>query len=150
MEALREVSKDYAPERVENLTGIPASEIKRIAVEFATAKSAVCYGRIGVSIQKFGSLCHWLINSINILTGNFDRQGGAMFTLPAFDLLAMAKGDNVFNRWQSRVRKLPEFIGELPVATLAEEILTDRRRTNQSVNHELRKSCFVHAERDAA
>ncbi len=124
VEALREVSKDYAPERVENLTGILASEIKRIAVEFATAKSAVCYGRIGVSIQKFGSLCHWLINSINILTGNFDRQGGAMFTLPAFDLLAMAKGDNLFNRWQSRVRKLPEFIGELPVATLAEEILT--------------------------
>jgi anaerobic selenocysteine-containing dehydrogenase len=124
VETLREVSKEFAPERVENLTGIAASEIKRIAVEFAAAKAAVCYGRIGVSTQKFGSLCHWLINSINILTGNFDRQGGAMFTLPAFDLLAIAKGDDIFNRWQSRVRKLPEFMGELPVVTLAEEILT--------------------------
>ena len=125
-EVLRDVSKDFAPEKVADLTGISAAEIKRIAVEFASAKSAVCYGRMGVSVQKFGSLCHWLINSINILTGNFDRQGGAMLTLPAFDLLATSKGaSNVFNRWQSRVRKLPEFIGELPVATLAEEILTD-------------------------
>lgn len=125
VEILREVSKSYSPEAVENITGISADEIKRIAIEFGAAKSAVCYGRIGVSIQKFGSLCHWLINSINILTGNFDRAGGAMFTLPAFDLLQTAKPENIFNRWQSRIRKLPEFMGELPVAALAEEILTD-------------------------
>jgi anaerobic selenocysteine-containing dehydrogenase len=125
LEILRTASKDYTPERVETLTGIPAPEIKRITKEFAKAKRAVCYGRIGVSVQKFGGLCHWLINSINVLTGNFDRQGGAMFTLPAFDLLALAKGDQTFNRWQSRVRGLPEFMGELPVAALAEEILTN-------------------------
>lgn len=124
VEILREISADFAPEKVENLTGIPASEIKRIAVEFGTAEAAVCYGRMGVSIQKFGGLCHWLINSINILTGNFDRPGGAMFTLPAFDLLQVAKGENAYHRWQSRVRNLPEFMGELPVAALAEEILT--------------------------
>jgi anaerobic selenocysteine-containing dehydrogenase len=125
VEILREVSKDYMPEKVENLTKIPANEIRRIAVEFATAKSAVCYGRIGLSTQKFGGLCQWLINAINILTGNFDRAGGAMFTAPAFDILAATKGGNIYNRWQSRVRKLPEFMGELPVAALAEEILTD-------------------------
>ena len=120
-----ELVKDYAPESVENLTGISAVEIRRIAAEFAAAKSAVCYGRMGVSVQKFGSLCHWLINSINILTANFDRAGGAMFTAPAFDLLQTAKSENIFNRWQSRVRNLPEFMGELPVAALAEEMLTD-------------------------
>ncbi len=120
-----EYVKDYAPETVEKLTGISASESKRIAIEFANAKSAVCYGRMGVSVQKFGSLCHWLINSINILTANFDRAGGAMFTAPAFDLLQIAEGKNIFNRWQSRIRNLPEFMGELPVAALAEEILTD-------------------------
>ena len=125
VETLCEVSKDYAPEKVENLTGISATEIRRIAIDFANAESAVCYGRMGVSVQKFGSLCHWLINSINILTGNFDRAGGAMFTAPAFDILQIAEGKNIFNRWQSRVRNLPEFMGELPVAALAEEILTD-------------------------
>jgi anaerobic selenocysteine-containing dehydrogenase len=125
VETLREVSNDYVPEKAAGLTGISASEIKRIAIEFANAKSAVCYGRIGVSTQKFGGLCQWLINSINILTGNFDRAGGAMFTAPAFDILAASKGGNIHNRWQSRVRKLPEFMGELPVAALAEEILTE-------------------------
>ncbi len=124
VEILRAVSTEFSPEKVENLTGISAAEIKRIAVEFGTANSAVCYGRMGVSVQKFGSLCHWLINSINILTGNFDEPGGAMFTAPAFDLLAAAKSANIFNRWQSRVRRLPEFMGELPVAALAEEITT--------------------------
>jgi anaerobic selenocysteine-containing dehydrogenase len=125
VEILREVSKDYAPETVENLTGISAGEIKRIAVEFGTANTAVCYGRMGVSVQKFGSLCHWLINSINILTGNFDEAGGAMFTAPAFDIIAASKGGNIFNRWQSRIRNLPEFMGELPVAALAEEISSE-------------------------
>ena len=125
VETLREISMEFAPETVEDLTGISASEIRRVAVEFGTAQSAVCYGRMGVSVQKFGSLCHWLINSINILTGNFDRAGGAMFTAPAFDLLAVAKGGNIFNRWQSRVRHLPEFMGELPVAALSEEITTE-------------------------
>lgn len=125
VEVLREVSRDYAPETVENLTGISAAEIRRITHEFANAESAVCYGRMGVSTQKFGSLCHWLINSINILTANFDRAGGAMFTSPAFDVLQAAKPENIYNRWQSRVRKLPEFMSELPVAALAEEILTD-------------------------
>ena len=125
VEILREVSKEHTPETAASLTGISAMEIRRIAVEFGTAQSAVCYGRMGVSVQKFGSLCHWLINSINILTGNFDRAGGAMFTAPAFDIVAASKGGNIFNRWQSRVRQLPEFMGELPVAALAEEISTD-------------------------
>lgn len=125
VETLRSVSADFSPERAEEITGIPAAEIVRLTREFAAAESAVCYGRIGLSTQAFGGLCQWLINAINILTGNFDRAGGAMFTAPAFDLLQTAKGGNIHNRWQSRVRGLSEFMGELPVAALAEEILTD-------------------------
>ncbi len=125
VEILKEVSKEYKPESVEDSTGISATEIRRIAREFAESETAVCYGRIGVSTQKFGNLCHWLINSINILTANFDEAGGAMFTNPAFDIVAASKSGNIYDRWQSRVRKLPEFMGELPVAALAEEIETD-------------------------
>ena len=126
VDVLREVSEDFSPESAAKLTGISASEIRRIAIEFGKAKTAVCYGRIGVSTQKFGGLCHWLINSINILTGNFDRAGGAMFTTPAFDPVSASKsGENIYNRRQSRVRNLPEFMGELPVSVLAEEILTE-------------------------
>ena len=125
VDVIREVSSRCSPEEAERQTGIRADDIKRLAREFAKAESAVCYGRIGLSTQKFGGLCQWLINAINILTGNFDRPGGAMFTTPAFDLLMAAKGGEIHDRWRSRVRGLPEFMAELPVAAMAEEILTE-------------------------
>ena len=119
---------EFPPERVSEITGVEPDQIRTLAREFATAESAVCYGRIGLSTQEFGGVCQWLINVLNIVTGNLDRPGGAMFTLPAFDPVSApeavaARGS--FARWHSRVRKLPEFSGELPVAALAEEILTE-------------------------
>jgi anaerobic selenocysteine-containing dehydrogenase len=119
---------EFPPERVSEITGIEADQIRALAREFAAAESAVCYGRIGLSTQEFGGVCQWLINVLNIVTGNLDRPGGAMFTLPAFDPVSApeslaARGS--FARFHSRVRKLPEFSGELPVVALAEEILTE-------------------------
>lgn len=119
---------DFAPERVAPITGIDPDQIRALAREFAAAETAVCYGRIGVSTQEFGAVCQWLINVLNIVTGNLDRTGGAMFTLPAFDPLSTPESiapRGGFARWHSRVRKLPEFGGELPVAALAEEISTE-------------------------
>ena len=119
---------EFAPERVASITGIDANRIRKLAREFAAAESAVCYGRIGVSTQEFGGVCQWLINVLNIVTGNLDRAGGAMFTLPAFDPMSAPESiapRGSFDRWRSRVRNLPEFGGELPVAVLAEEISTE-------------------------
>jgi anaerobic selenocysteine-containing dehydrogenase len=128
VEAVANIAAEFPPERVALITGIDADQIRLLAREFATAESAVCYGRVGVSMQEFGGLCQWLINVLNLVTGNLDREGGAMFTLPAFDPIAAPEAiapRGSFGRWHSRVRKLPEFAGELPVATLAEEILTE-------------------------
>ncbi|HYK22409.1 MAG TPA: molybdopterin-dependent oxidoreductase, partial [Pyrinomonadaceae bacterium] len=128
VETVADVVAQFPPERVASTTGIDASQIRELAREFASAESAVCYGRIGVSTQEFGAVCQWLINVLNIVTGNLDRPGGAMFTLPAFDPISAPKSlapQGSFARWHSRVRKLPEFAGELPVVTLAEEILTE-------------------------
>src|SRR6476660_8224906 len=127
IEIVANMVKEFSPERVESVTGIDADVMRCLAQEFAAAKSAVCYGRIGVSTQEFGGVCQWLINVLNIVTGNFDREGGAMFPLPAFDPLSAPQSlapQGSFARWHSRVRKLPEFAGELPVVALAEEILT--------------------------
>lgn len=103
--------------------GIAASDIRQAARDFAAAGKAVCYGRMGVSTQAFGTLCHWLVQLINLVTGNLDREGGALCTEPAVDLVATTSGGH-FNAWQSRVSGLPEYGGELPVAALAEEMLT--------------------------
>jgi anaerobic selenocysteine-containing dehydrogenase len=118
----------FPPERVAPPTGIDAETIRSLARAFAGATSAVCYGRMGVSTQAFGAVTQWLINALNIVTGNLDRPGGAMFTAPAVDVVTLgARGGQKghFDRGRSRVRKLPEFSGEYPVATLAEEILTE-------------------------
>lgn len=124
---LRAIAARFAPERAAPHTGIAADTIRRLAREFAAADAAVCYARVGASTQPFGTLCQWLTNALNIATGNFDRPGGAMFPLPAVDLLRLPKafgvGRGSLDRWRSRVRGLPEFGGELPVAALAEEIL---------------------------
>jgi anaerobic selenocysteine-containing dehydrogenase len=128
VETIADLVVQFPPEKVAATTGIDATQIRTLAREFASAESAVCYGRIGVSTQEFGGVCQWLINVLNIVTGNLDRPGGAMFTLPAFDPISApeslaARGS--FARRHSRVRKLPEFAGEFPVAALAEEILTE-------------------------
>jgi anaerobic selenocysteine-containing dehydrogenase len=128
VEVVANLIVEFRPERVESIIGIEADQIRALAREFASADGAVCYGRIGVSTQEFGGVCQWLINVLNIATGNLDRPGGAMFTLPAFDPVTAPEGlapRGSFGRWHSRVRKLPEFTGELPVAALAEEILTE-------------------------
>jgi anaerobic selenocysteine-containing dehydrogenase len=125
---LRDLVADFTPERVASQTGMSAGEIRRITHEFAHADSAVCYGRVGLSMQAFGGLCQWLMNVINILTGNLDSVGGAMFTQPAFDVVAFTSltgQTGSYDRWRSRVRGLPEFGGELPVSVLAEEMLTE-------------------------
>ncbi len=128
IETIESLTKDFPPERVASIIGMEAETIRRLARDFSAAPAAVCYGRIGASTQQFGALCQWLINVLNIVTGNLDKPGGAMFTTPAIDVvqqMAKQRRFGSYARWTSRVRGLPEFGGELPAAVLAEEILTE-------------------------
>jgi anaerobic selenocysteine-containing dehydrogenase len=105
-------------------TGIARAQIARLAREFRAAPRAVAYGRMGVSVQAFGSLSQWLIQLLNLVTGNLDREGGSLPNEPAFPVTGPGTAPGNRGRWHSRVRGLPEFAGELPVAALAEEIRT--------------------------
>ena len=115
--------KDYSPQKVSEVTGISASHITQLVTDFCDADSAVCYGRMGASVQAFGTLTQYLIMLFNMLTGNLDKRGGMMFTQPAADVLPVS-GKGSMGGFTSRVRGLPAFAGEYPVACLAEEILT--------------------------
>lgn len=124
---LHQAAAAFPPERVADACGIGAGDIRRLARDFAGAPSAACYGRMGASTQRFGALSQWLIQVLNITSGNLDRPGGTLFTQPAFDLVEFAAGIGQrghYDRRRTRVRGLPEFSGEFPVAALAEEILT--------------------------
>ncbi|MEM9931426.1 MAG: molybdopterin-dependent oxidoreductase, partial [Bacteroidota bacterium] len=123
-QALKELVQEFTPDQVSELCGIPAMEIRKIARAYATTTRAVIYGRMGLSTQAHGTLCNWLVLILNLLTGHLDREGGAMFTTPAVDLVRRKRYKKTYGRYYSRVRGLPESEGELPVVTLAEEILT--------------------------
>lgn len=124
LEEVEKAVQGYSPEKVASFCGISADTIRTLAHEFCAAEKAVCYGRMGVSTQAFGALCNWLINLINILSGNFDEAGGAMFSNPAVNFTIMPKRAGRTNRWSSRVSGYPERFGELPVAAMIEEMNT--------------------------
>jgi anaerobic selenocysteine-containing dehydrogenase len=118
---------EWSPERIAPLAGVDAGTVTRLAQEFAAADRAVAYGRVGLCQQETGSVAHWLINVLNAVTGNLDVVGGAMFPKPPLDvgaLLGLLTRDGAHSRYTQRVSGLPEFNGELPVAGLADEILT--------------------------
>ncbi|WP_308725343.1 molybdopterin oxidoreductase family protein [Metapseudomonas otitidis] len=123
LDAVRQAVTPYTAEAMGPRCGIEPTVIRQLARDFAAAERAVCYGRMGVSTQAFGSLCQWLIQVINLVTGNLDQPGGVLCTEPAVDLVSTTSGGH-FGRWHSRVSGLPEYGGELPVSALAEEMLT--------------------------
>ncbi|MFH9612245.1 molybdopterin oxidoreductase family protein [Streptomyces pratensis] len=124
---LAEAMADFTPEAVAAACDLDAETIREIARELAAAPAAAVYGRIGSCTVEHGTLASWLVDVLNILTGNLDRPGGALFPLSATARAprsaAPGKGF-ALGRWRSRVSGHPEAKGELPVAALAEEIET--------------------------
>jgi anaerobic selenocysteine-containing dehydrogenase len=129
IEEIAALARDFSPDVVAPVCGIDAETITRTARELAGAEGAAVYGRIGTCTQEFGTLASWLIDVLNVVTGNLDRPGGAMFTLPlaggATTSGAPGRGRGLsVGKYRSRVSELPGAFGELPVVALAEEITT--------------------------
>ncbi|MFF5446599.1 molybdopterin oxidoreductase family protein [Streptomyces sp. NPDC012888] len=124
---LAEALARFTPEEVAPACDLPAEEIRALARRLAAAPTAAVYGRMGSCTVAFGTLTSWLVDVLNILTGNLDRPGGALFPLsatgPAPRPAGPGKGFSL-GRWASRVSGHPEAKGELPLAALAEEIDT--------------------------
>jgi anaerobic selenocysteine-containing dehydrogenase len=127
LEVLTTLVRDFPPERVARRTGVSADTTRRLAADIVRADRAACYGRVGMCTQRHGTLASWLMQVLNLATGHFDEVGGMMFTTPAVDavgVMARLGMRGSYGSWRSRVRQLPEFSGDLPVATLADEIET--------------------------
>jgi anaerobic selenocysteine-containing dehydrogenase len=129
LEQVLELAHAFSPERVSPACGVAPEIIRKLARELAASEKAAVYGRMGTCTQEFGTIASWLVDVLNVLTGNLDREGGAMFTRAAVApntataTPGTGKGAK-FGRWKSRVSGYPEAFGELPVGCLAEEIET--------------------------
>ena len=118
----------YTPDAVAPVCGIDADDIRALARDLAAAPTAAVYGRIGTCTQEFGTLASWLVDVVNLLSGNLDRRGGAMFARGAVTRASNAAPrpgrGTTFGRVHSRVGRWPESFGEFPVSALTEEIET--------------------------
>ncbi len=129
LDEVRALAEEFTPDAVAPVCGIPADVITRLARELAAAESAAVYGRIGTTTTSFGAVASWLVDVLNVITGNLDKPGGAMFTQPAHGGPTVSgepgrgRGGR-FGRYVSRVRGAREVFGEFPAACLAEEIET--------------------------
>lgn len=126
VEEMRRLVRPFTPERAAGMCGIDAPVIVRLARELAASPAAALYGRIGTNTVSFGTVNAWLIDVVNILTGNLDKPGGIMFPIPGHSKAFKGPGGKGWRvgRWHSRVKGFPEVLGELPIATLADEIET--------------------------
>ncbi len=127
LEELRAAMADFTPEAVAPACDVEAATIRALARELAAAPTAAVYGRIGSCTVPHGTLGSWLVDVLNILTGNLDRPGGALFPQAATDRTPRPAGPGRgfrLGRWHSRVGRHPEAKGELPLSALAEEIDT--------------------------
>ncbi|MEW2115750.1 molybdopterin oxidoreductase family protein [Streptomyces sp. NPDC005474] len=119
--------RDFTPEAVAEACDVDADTIRTLARELAAAPTAAVYGRIGSCTVPHGTLASWLVDVLDILTGNLDRPGGALFPQAATDRTPRPAGPShgfALGRWRSRVSQHPEVKGELPISALAEEIDT--------------------------
>ncbi|MFI0240760.1 molybdopterin oxidoreductase family protein [Streptomyces sp. NPDC016845] len=127
IDELSDALRDFSPEAVAGRCDVPADTLRTLARELAAAPTAAVYGRVGSSTVAFGTEASWLVDVLNVLTGNLDKPGGALFplsaTVPAPRPAGPGKGF-ALGRWSSRVSGHPEAKGELPLAALAEEIDT--------------------------
>jgi len=124
---VRALAAAYSPERVAARCGLDAGDIRVLARELAAAERGCIYGRIGTTTNRFGTLTAWLIEVVNVLCGQLDHEGGAMFPLGAAGHRNALPGPGratELHRWTSRVRGAGEVFGELPSACLAEELDT--------------------------
>src|SRR5207253_2693264 len=75
-EELREQVKQYPPQRVAALTGIPAEDIVALAREYATVRPAVIRLNYGVQRSERGGLAVQAISLLPALTGSWKEIGG--------------------------------------------------------------------------
>src|SRR4030095_921438 len=119
IDEVRAVVAPFTPEAVAPRCGVDATVVRELASDLAGAERAAVYGRIGTTTVAHGTVTSWLVDVLNVLTGNLDRPGGAMFALPAHSRRGTGSGPGFqVGRWRSRGRELPEGPGEIPAATL--------------------------------
>ena len=82
-EELQERVQEYPPEKVADLTWVPAEKIREVAREFATNKPSAIQWGLAVDENPNGVQLGHAILSLSAITGNLDVPGGITLGPPA-------------------------------------------------------------------
>ncbi|MGI8663397.1 MAG: molybdopterin-dependent oxidoreductase [Acidimicrobiales bacterium] len=126
VDRLRAMCERVSLQAAQEHTGVPAVEIRALAKAFASAPRAVAYTRTGVCTGSFGTLTNFLVDALNVITGNLDRPGGAVFGDPpiSFDELGARFGMASVGTHRTRVGDLPDVASLAPSVSMPAEITT--------------------------
>jgi anaerobic selenocysteine-containing dehydrogenase len=123
---LRVTTESFAPESVAMHSGVPADVVRSLARHLAAAPSAAVYGRVGACLGSHATLVNFLLDALNVVTGNLDRAGGSVFPSPPIDFWATLKkqGSDTYATKHTRVGNYPEVGGIMPAGVMAAEMTT--------------------------
>ncbi len=130
-EHLRDLARPFSPEATAATTGIAPEAVRELARALATTERAAMYGRIGTSLGRAGTLTTMLLDAVNLIAGNLDREGGSMFGTLGVPLertamqLTKALVPVGHDRGpRSRIGGFPAILGSRPAAIMAKEMTT--------------------------
>jgi anaerobic selenocysteine-containing dehydrogenase len=119
------VVADWTPERQSTVTGIPAEALRDLVRAHAASRGAALYMATGVNQGRSGTLCFWLLECINAISGNLDRPGGTLMGRGLFDMAKEVTADPQMMLSYDRGDGLPTVAGQQPAGVLADDILGD-------------------------
>jgi len=112
----------YPAARTAAVTGIDAGTIDAIARDLIKAPSASVYMSTGVNMGRQGTLAYWLLHMLSLVTGNFGRRGGNIYSPGFFPSAGAGAGrqeDPYFDTPFGRIRRV---VGVLPGNLLSDFI----------------------------
>jgi formate dehydrogenase major subunit len=80
-EALKQTVADYPPERGEQITGVPAELIRRVARAWGSAKSGIIFWGMGISQHTTGTDNARCLIAMCSITGNVGKPGAGLHPL---------------------------------------------------------------------
>ncbi len=80
-EALKRTVADYPPERAEQITGVPADVIRRVARAWGSARSGVIFWGMGISQHTTGTDNARCLIALCAITGNVGKPGAGLHPL---------------------------------------------------------------------
>lgn len=119
---LQALCHDWTPEKQSAVTGISAEQLRALVNQYLAADGAALYASTGINQGSNGSLAFWLLEVINAITGNLDRQGGNLMGLGIVDYGKATKAADA-DVFHSRIGNTRSFLGALPAPLMADEIL---------------------------